>query len=456
MKEMRVLSPTAILGYGFPMASFEAGMALKPHCIAVDAGSTDPGPYYLGEGVSFTDRNAVKRDLTIMITAAKQAGIPVLIGTAGGSGADSHLNWCVEIVEEIARNEKLNLKTAIISAEIPKDVVKKALNEGRITPLTAVPDLTEEAIDQTTRIVAQMGLDPFLEALSEPVDVIIAGRAYDPAVFAALPVKKGFNPGLALHMGKILECACIASTPGSGSDCMMGVIGKDYFKVFPLDHVTRKCTTLSVAAHTLYEKSNPYLLPGPGGIIDLNATKFTQVDDYTVKVSGSKFVPTDDYAIKLEGAICVGYRTVSIAGARDPIMINQIDDIIATVKDRVKQNFGDTLGEYRLDIKVYGKNGVMGNLEPIQTVNTHELGIVIDVVAAEQSIANTVCSFARSSMLHYGYEGRISTAGNLAFPYSPSDFKAGSVYEFSIYHLMKLDGSYPLFEVQRRQLTEEA
>ena len=63
MKELRILSPTAILGYGFPMESFEEGMKRKPHVIAVDAGSTDPGPYYLGAGKSFTDRNSVKRDL---------------------------------------------------------------------------------------------------------------------------------------------------------------------------------------------------------------------------------------------------------------------------------------------------------------------------------------------------------------------------------------------------------
>ncbi len=87
MDELRILSPTAILGYGFPVESFEEGMKRKPHVIAVDAGSTDPGPYYLGAGKSFTDNNSVKRDLEIMIPAALEAGIPVIIGTAGGSGA---------------------------------------------------------------------------------------------------------------------------------------------------------------------------------------------------------------------------------------------------------------------------------------------------------------------------------------------------------------------------------
>ena len=102
-KEFRILSTTAILGYGYPLESFERGMARKPHLIAVDAGSTDPGPYYLGSGKSFTDRSCVKRDLRYMIRAGVQSNIPVVVGSAGGAGARPHLDWCVEIVREIAR-----------------------------------------------------------------------------------------------------------------------------------------------------------------------------------------------------------------------------------------------------------------------------------------------------------------------------------------------------------------
>ena len=121
-----------------------------------------------------------------------------------------------------------------------------------------------------------MGIEPFVEALNQGARVIVAGRAYDPAVFAALAVKEGYDKGLAIHMGKILECACIAATPGSGSDCMMGYLRRDCFQVEPLNPI-RKCTELSVAAHTLYEKSNPYVLPGPGGELNLYNTEFKQV-----------------------------------------------------------------------------------------------------------------------------------------------------------------------------------
>ena len=229
MEELRVLSPTAILGYGFPMESFVEGMKRAPHVIAVDAGSSDPGPYYLGAGKSFTDRNSVKRDLEIMIPAAIEAGIPVIVGTAGGSGATPHLDWAVDIVKEIAREKKLSFKMAIIGSELDKELVKENLRRGQVTPLHPAKEIAEKDVDEAVHIVAQIGEEPYIKALDEGANVIIAGRSYDPAVFAALAIKQGYDKALALHRGKILECAAIAALPGSGSDCMFGYLRKDHF-----------------------------------------------------------------------------------------------------------------------------------------------------------------------------------------------------------------------------------
>lgn len=447
-EEFRILSTTAILGYGFPVSSFEEGMKRKPHLIAVDAGSTDPGPYYLGAGVSFTDRDAVKRDLEIMLKAGVPNKIPVVIGTAGGSGADSHLAWCREIIEEIAKEQSLHFKMAVIHSQLDKDYIKAALKDGKISALKPAPELTEAEIDATTNIVAQMGIEPFVKAFDENPDVILAGRAYDPTCFAALAIKQGYDEGLSLHLGKILECASICATPGSGSDCMFGYIGEDYFRVEPLNPI-RKCTTLSVAAHTLYEKTNPYILPGPGGYLDLHDCKFEQETENIVRVSGTKHVETENNTVKLEGAKPIGFRTVSIAGTRDPVMISKIDDIIKGVEDRVADNFREKNWKYNLRFNIYGRDGVMSTLEPNPvTQGAHELGIIIEATADSQKQADTICAFARSTMLHYGYEGRRSTAGNLAFPYSPSDFHAGAVYVFSIYHLLKVDDAETLFPAE--------
>ncbi|MGB9835993.1 MAG: acyclic terpene utilization AtuA family protein [Candidatus Saccharicenans sp.] len=434
----KILSTTAILGYGFPESSFRRGLSRKPDLIAADAGSTDPGPYYLGAGKSFTNRTAVKRDLRLMIKAGVEKNIPVIIGTAGGSGARPHLEWCLEIVREIAREEKLHFKLGIAHADVDKKTVKEALKKGNIKPLPFVPELTPEVVDQSENIVAQMGVEPFIKLLEQGCQVIVAGRSYDPAVFAALPIARGYDSGLALHLGKILECAAIAATPGSGSDCALGILEEDSFVLEALSP-ERKFTPQSAAAHTLYEKSDPYELPGPGGVINLRECSFEDIGHGRVRVRGSRFIPTEQYWVKLEGVRLIGHRSISVAGVRDPIMISKIDEILKAVEARSREIMGQEAEQGRIFFHVYGKNGVMGQLEPVKKIQSHELGLVIEAIAPTQEAADALLAVTRSALLHYGYEGRIATAGNLAFPFSPSDVAMGKVFEFSIYHLMKLE-----------------
>jgi hypothetical protein len=453
---IRVLSPTAILGYGFPTSSFEAGLALNPDVIAVDAGSSDPGPHYLGAGVSFTDRAAVKRDLRHMLIAGRARNIPVLVGSAGGAGARPHLDWTVEIIREIAREEGLSGRLAVIPSDMEKGALTAALALGDLVALAPGGPATPADIDDSTYIVAQIGEEPLIAALQAGADVVVAGRCYDPSVFAAVPILRGYHRGLALHMGKILECAAIASLPGSGSDCMMGTLDETGFVLETLNPA-RICTVTSVAAHTLYEKSDPYHLPGPGGELNLTATGFEQIDPSRVRVTGTVFEPSDGYFVKLEAARIVGYRTVSIAGVRAPDFIAQLDSILDGVRARVFDNFPDMQsGNATLIFRVYGRDGVMGALEPERDHLPHELGLVIEAVADTQDRANTICSFARSTMLHFGYPGRVSTAGNLAFPYSPSDFKAGAVYGFSLYHLVRVSDPVAPFPFHLSNLEDPA
>lgn len=449
-KEFRVLSPTAILGYGFPEASFNRGLELKPDLIAVDAGSVDPGPYYLGAGKSFTDRAGVKRDLRLMLKAAGRLNIPVVIGSAGGSGARPHVEWCREIIEEIAAEEKLHFKFGIIYADVPREIVLKAVENGEVEATHGVPELTVETVEKAERIVAQMGIEPIQAALASGCQVVMAGRAYDPSVFAALPVALGFDSGLALHMGKILECAAIAATPGSGADAVMGILREDHFELVPLNPI-RRFTKESTAAHTLYEKSDPYFLPGPGGMLNLKDVRFEELPEGRARVYGSRFESSAQNMIKLEGVEKYGYRTISVAGTRDSIMIGQIDAIIEAVRGSTAESLTTEGIDAELYFHVYGKDGVMGELEPDKNAVAKELCIVIEAVAAKQQSADSACSIARSTMLHYGYPGRIATAGNLAFPFSPSDIRAGEVYVFSIYHLMKIDDQ-SIFKIETIEL----
>ena len=57
---------------------------------------------------------------------------------------------------------------------------------------------------------------------------------------------------VAWHMGKIMECGGICAIPKG--KVILATVRKDDFELLPMDPATR-CTELSVAAHTLYEKS---------------------------------------------------------------------------------------------------------------------------------------------------------------------------------------------------------
>lgn len=84
IQAVKMVSTSGILGYGFPEESIAKAMAHGPHMIGVDGGSSDPGPYYLGSGKTLNSEIAMKRDLRLMLLAARKADIPMMIGTCGG------------------------------------------------------------------------------------------------------------------------------------------------------------------------------------------------------------------------------------------------------------------------------------------------------------------------------------------------------------------------------------
>jgi hypothetical protein len=445
-EEFKILAPCGMLGYGFPKSSFMKGMEYKPDAIVVDAGSTDAGPHKLGAGTAIVSKQACKKDLEIMITEGMKAGIPVIIGSAGGSGARVHVEWTRSIIMEILQENGISgIKLATIWADIPSEVVEAKLEEGKCEPLgLSVKSLTKERLEATNGIVAQMGHEPILAALQENADIIICGRAYDPSPFAAVAMHHGFDTALAYHLGKILECSALCAEPGTTKDCMLGILRKESFIVMPLNPI-RKCTAVSVAAHTFYEKDHPYILHGPGLVLDLENCEFTERGDGSVEVRGSRIAETPVYRIKLEGAMKVAYRTFVVAGIRDPLLIARIEEVEALVKQQVQEYYSEVRQEdYRIHFINYGLNGVLGELEP-NPHPAHELGVVFEVIAVTQELANAICSSVRSTFLHYGYEGRKSTAGNLAFPFAPSDVPFGPVYEFSVYHLMEVANGLEMF-----------
>ena len=446
--ELKILTPVGMLGYGIPAEHFWRGVDRAPDAIIVDSGSTDPGPYQLGLGTMLVSPDAYMRDLSLMLRACAERKIPLFISSAGGPGIDRHVDDMVAMIQQIASQRQYRFKLATITSNIDRAIIHQRLEAGRITECGPSGPLTHQAIDEATQIVAQMGAEPFVRVLAEQpdIDIIISGRSYDPAPYAALCMRHGIDPGVYWHMGKIVECGANCAEPKGR--VILATVRRDSFDLEPMNPDER-CTPASVAAHTLYEKTRPDLLSGPGGVLDLRESRYEALDHRRVRVSGSVFHPSQRYSVKLEGAAVVGHRTIFIGGIRDPILIGQLDNFLDRVRNRVAADY-DALasGAATMVFHVYGRDAVMGELEPLRDLVPHEVGLLGEVTAATQDLANAICSATRIAVLHMPYPGQLATSGNFAIPLNPPENPIGPVCRFSVYHLMELDTPDELFPIR--------
>jgi hypothetical protein len=456
--EIRILSPTGVCGSGFVEASFEKALGWAPHFIGCDAGSTDPGPSHLGTGEPAFPRAAVKRDLRLMLIGARRIDVPLLIGSAGTAGGDAHVDWFCDLVKEIAVEENLSFRLAVVYAEQSKEFLKERLRNGRIRPLHPAPPFDAAVIDRSACIVGMMGAEPFMRALEQGADVVVAGRASDTAIFAAYPVMRGFPEGLAWHAAKILECGAAAVVNRRTPDCMFAWLRRDHFVVQAADE-TLRCTPQSIASHSLYENADPYKLVESSGTLDLTDSVYEQHTQLAVKVSGSRFIPAERYTVKLEGAEKAGYQSIIIGSVRDPFIIRQIDDWTARLHERiharVQQVYADKLprSDYVVHMRIYGKNGTMGPLEPVKETRSHELCLIIEVTAPSQEIASSIAGIVRHQGLHLPIPEWSGLITALACPYNPAHLDRGAVYRFNVNHVVETADPHEMFRTRMYAVT---
>lgn len=444
-KPLKALAASGQLGYGLPEAALKAGLARTPDFIGCDMGSVDPGPYYLGSGEMATAPAMTRHDLRAVLHGARGLDVPLLIGTAGTAGARPHLEKTLQMIREIATEDGLRFRLASVEADIPKDMVKTAARDGRMVKLGQMDVPDDAAIDATTHLVGQMGTDAFRRALDDEADVIVAGRACDTAIFSSVPAMLGCPMGPAMHMAKIIECTSICCTPG-GRDAMLGTLEGDSFTLESMNP-ERHATPLSVAAHGLYEQADPFSVREPEGVLHLDEVSYEAIDDHRVRARGARWEPAAQHSVKLEGASYVGERGILIAGACDPNFIAAIDDITPGLEKLVRELLDGTVGEdFTLNFRVYGRDGVA--LWPAPPEHPpHEVFVMGECIAATAEETKTILTTTKQYFLHYGFPGRLSTAGNLAFPFTPPEILTGPAYRFSIYHVMETDTLADLFPV---------
>ena len=110
-----------------------------------------------------------------------------------------------------------------------------------------------------------------------------------------------------------------------------------------------------------------------------------------------------EYTIKLEGVRRVGYSTILMGGVRDPYILAQIDSWLAQLDDNIKTRIRNTVGEraYEIVTRVYGRDGVMGALEPQRgSVGGHEAFILWDVISESQELSRTIATSLSHLAVH--------------------------------------------------------
>jgi hypothetical protein len=293
--------------------------------------------------------------------------------------------------------------------------------------------------------VGQCGTETLARALALDPDVVLAGRACDTAIFSVFPELLGYPVGLSLHMAKVIECTSLCCQPG-GRDAMLATLDADGFT---LESMNPAChaTPASVAAHALYEQANPYEVEEPGGTLNLRGARYEAVDAHRTRVCGAEFVPREKPTLKIEGAAHVGSRVVLIAGVADPRLLTCLPEALAAVEDKVRTLLP---GDWRVVPHIYGQ-GAVRTLPPEQ-FSRHEAGLVVEFIAQEADMAMTVASVFKQNLLHHAFPQRLTTAGNLAFCFTPPELAGREAYRFVLYHVMHNAPLDQIFQVEAQSI----
>lgn len=444
--EVKLLSPTGHLGFApLEKESFLRGMACEPDFVVADSGSSDIGPYGLGADDPASPIEWQRHDLEALLVESRRAGVPLIVGSASDTGTRSGVDRYVRLLAEATARHGLGTFTlAAIYSDVPLEALRRWLAGGRrLSGLDGRPDLTAADLDRTERAVAVMGVEPIIRALELGADVVVCGRSSDVAIFAAPAIWRGLPEAAAYFAGKVLECASFCAEPFMGKESVLGVVRPDEVVFEPM-HPAQRCTPASVASHAMYERATPFAEHLPGGVLDMRGCRYEALDARRTRVTGFSFARDAQYRVKIEGAGRVGERYLAIVGFRDPDVCGRIDAVIAWARGKVEERYGR--GGYQLFYHVYGRNGVLREMEPLDAV-AHELAVVVEGVAPSAELAHAVTAMGARQMFYARLPGVRGTAGTAALM-SDEVLRARPAYEWTINHTVPVDDPLELFEIR--------
>jgi len=174
----------------------------------------------------------------------------------------------------------------------------------------------------------------------------------------------------------------------------------------------------------------------------MSECRYEQIADKTTRITGAKFVQAPEFRVKLEGAGKVGERYVGMVGIRDPYTIAHVDDVIGWARQQVRERFGDS--GYELHYIVYGRDGVMGELEPLRNHPAHELCILVQGVAPTAERAEEGCRSGTRQMFYARLPDVKGSAGSVAFALDEV-LRASPAYRWTLNHTLRCDDPLELF-----------
>jgi hypothetical protein len=434
--------------------AFEWGVDI----VIAQGNGMDFGPYWLGSGEQFPVRN-LANNVRPYLVRCHEHGVPFVL-SVGIAGADVHLEACLGAIDDVCREEGLDIEIAVVSGEIDKQYLKDRLAAGtaveKLVEHSPVPSpLTAEDVDRCARIVSQMGPEPIAAALETGAAGVVTGRALDVGLFMGPLLRAGIPHSVAAHAGKILECGGLVLSPGDAGMPVYAEVDEDGLVIrSPSDDF--RVEARNIAAHCFYERRDPFREENPGGFLDLEHAAYEQLDSHAVRASGAGWGETP-YFVKLEGAAPAGHRCMNLSSIRDPRLLAELDGVLERVRrDIVEAPRFSHLGEgvdYHLTFTVYGRGVVPG--PPIDPATVPEVGVVIDVVAPTEDLAREICYFAYIGLWIKPYPGRKTSAGNNAQRYTPPIVDMGIAYRWGVWHLLPLDDPCEPFRMDVRQFPLE-
>ena len=117
---------------------------------------------------------------------------------------------------------------------------------------------------------------------------------------------------------------------------------------------------------------------------------------------------------------------------------------------RVQEIFGGSVGpsDYDIHVRVYGRDGVMGRLEPLADQLGHEVCLLFTITTAAEDTTDAIAKTFAHFALHYPIPEWRGLISGIAFPMAPAHVNRGAAYRFNLNHIVVPDDPREMFRTE--------